>query len=348
MRRRIAHLLPLLAAAALVGAAAWMLIDLARLGPASPPGEVAITLRSPAAHTDAAPADARSSPASTPRPLVRLAHDTETFTETDRAAPADAPEEENASQGERVSQKLVVPEGLTTSQVLKLVENADGLSGPITITPGEGKLLADTYEFARGDSRNSVIARMVRAMDEAVAEQWKARAPDLPLGTPAEAVVLASIIAKEAGNAQERPVVASVLLNRLKRGMKLEADVTVSYGIAHEDKLPETQLKRPLTRTDLQRPTPYNSYVNDGLPPTPICNVGRDTLRAALHPAKSTFLFFSSSGSSGNVFAHTADEHNRNVEQMKALANPKPAPSPSADESEAMAPEGSGDTPGKQ
>ncbi|HTI87938.1 MAG TPA: endolytic transglycosylase MltG [Alphaproteobacteria bacterium] len=315
MRRPVGYLLPL-GAAALVGAAAC--IDIARVHPSDPPREITIALK-----RSVAP----------PAPAVRPAHDTGTAVggSAEESAPAD----------ELVARKLVVPEGLTTSQVLKLVENADGLKGPITITPGEGMMLAGTYEFARGDTRDSVIARMVRGMYETAAEQWKERAPDLPLASPEEAVVLASIIVKEAGNAKESPVVGSVLVNRLRRGMKLESDVTVSYGIAREDDLPETQLKRSLTRSDLQRPTPYNTYVNDGLPPTPICNVGRETLQAALHPAKSTYLFFSASGSSGNTFARTVDEHNRNVEQMRAKMNPKP----SSDVNEAMAPEGIAETP---
>jgi UPF0755 protein len=251
--------------------------------------------------------------------------------------------------GRRVPHKLVVPEGVTTSQVLKLVEGADGLSGQITVTPGEGALLAETYTYFWGDTRDSIIERMVYALDQTVAELWESRAPDLPFHTPAEAVVLASIVAKESGNAKERPTVASVLVNRLTRDMKLESDVTVSYGIARTEQLPDTVLKRRLTRADLRRATPYNTYVNAGLPPTPICNVGRETLNAALHPAKTSYLFFSASGASGNTFARTADEHNRNVEKMRARAAakkvpPKPASEPSP-ENEAMAPEGGGDVP---
>jgi UPF0755 protein len=241
--------------------------------------------------------------------------------------------------------KLVVPEGLTTAQVLKLIEGTDGLSGRITVSPREGALLADTYEYVAGDTRDSVIERMKKAMDKMVAELWKKRPENFALRTPGDVVVLASIVAKESGNSKDRRMVASVLLNRIAKDMKLESDVTVSYGIAREEKLPENVLKRPLTRADLQRATPYNTYVNPGLPPTPICNVGRESLQAALHPAKSTYLFFSASGSSGNVFAHTADEHNRNVEQLRERTNAKASSPSSDDENEAMVPDGEADTP---
>jgi UPF0755 protein len=358
MRRRLTYLLPLIVAAALVGAAVWLFVAFVRPGPLTQPrtvviepgrslGEIATLLvdngviadpqvfalgvRFSRKQTTLLPGEYQFGVAFSARAVMNV-----------------------LITGRRLAHKLVVPEGLTTSQVLKLVEAAEGLSGTITITPGEGALLPQTYEYFRDDSRDSVIERMVYAMDKTLAELWEQRAPDFPFQTPAEAVVLASIVAKEAGNAKERPMIASVLLNRLERGMKLESDVTVSYGVARADQLPDTVMKRRLTRADLRRATAYNTYVNAGLPPTPICNVGRDTLLAALHPAKSTYLFFSATGSSGNAFARTSDEHNRNVERLKARTNPKPAGPPSkppvsagatSDENEAMAPEGVGDVP---
>lgn len=220
--------------------------------------------------------------------------------------------------GKRVAHKLTVPEGLTTVQILKIVDGAEGLDGSITITPGEGKLLPETYQYFWGDSRDGVIERMTHAFDETLATLWAERSEDSVLKSSAAAVVLASIVAREAGGAKERPIVASVLINRLKRGMRLESDVTVAYGIALADHLPDSVFKRKLTRNDLKRPTPYNTYLNKGLPPTPICNPGREAIRAALHPAKTNYLFFAA-GENGSKFARTAAEHERNVASMKEM-----------------------------
>jgi UPF0755 protein len=220
--------------------------------------------------------------------------------------------------GKRVAHKLTVPEGLTTVQILKIVGGAEGLEGPITITPGEGTLLPETYQYFWGDSRDNVIERMTHAFDETLATLWAERSEDGILKSPDAAVVLASIIAREAGGARERLIIASVLINRLKRGMRLESDVTVAYGIALADHLPDDVLKRKLTRKDLKRPTPYNTYLNKGLPPTPICNPGREAIRAALHPAKTNYLFFAA-GENGSKFARTAAEHARNIAAMKEM-----------------------------
>jgi UPF0755 protein len=236
--------------------------------------------------------------------------------------------------GQRVAHKLTVPDGLTTVQVLKIIHDAEGLDGPITITPPEGALLPETYQYFWGDSRDGLIERMTAARDNALAELWEERPKDTVLKSPEEAVVLASIIAREAGGAKERPIIASVMVNRLKRGMPLESDVTVAYGAAIAEHAPGNVLTRKLTRSDLKRPSPYNSYLNKGLPPTPICNPSRETIRAALHPTKTNYLFFSA-GTSGNVFARTAREHASNVEKMRAAPAPEAAMS---GENEAKAP----------
>lgn len=238
--------------------------------------------------------------------------------------------------GQRVAHKLTVPEGLTTIQVLKLIDSADGLSGDITVTPAEGALLPETYQYFWGDSRDSVIQRMTAARDNALAELWEERPDDTILKSPEQAVVLASIIAREAGPPKERPLIASVMVNRLKRGMRLESDVTVAYGIALADHLPDNVLKRKLTRADLKRRTAYNTYIQKGLPPTPICNPSKETIRAAIHPTKSSYLFFSA-GENGNTFARTAREHAGNVERMKAARIPDAATMPGENEAKAPA-----------
>jgi UPF0755 protein len=233
--------------------------------------------------------------------------------------------------GKRVTHRLVVPDAKTSAQVVKLLQGVDGLDGPIASVPAEGSLLPQTYQYFWGDTRQNLIERMKHALDETVTDLWDRRASDLPLADPKEAIVLASIIERETQIPKERALVASVLINRLDRGMKLESDVTVAYGIARADHLSNDVLPRPLTRDDLKRPTPYNTYVNTGLPPTPICNPGRDAIEAALHPAKTDYLFFSARGTQGTVFARTAQEHERNVAEMRSAHA-------EAGENEAMAP----------
>ncbi|MGE5538931.1 MAG: endolytic transglycosylase MltG [Gemmatimonas sp.] len=346
MRRRTYIVFPFVVAASLVGVAFWLFVAFIRPGPLTEPRTVVIEPGRSLDEIAAVLAD--KGVVSDPRVFafgVRLARkDSALLPGEYQFGVAFSPRAvmNLLVSGRRIPHKLVVQEGLTTAQVLKLVEKADGLDGPITITPGEGALLPQTYQYFWGDSRDGMIERMVYAMDQTIADLWAQRPPDTPLQTPAEAVVLASIVAKESGQPKERPTVASVLTNRLKRGMKLESDVTVAYGIARADQLPETVLKRRLTRTDLKRATPYNTYLNPGLPPTPICNVGRETLHAALHPAKTTYLFFAATGSSGNAFARTVDEHNRNVERLRARTAAKKNGGP-PEENEAMVPEGVGE-----
>lgn len=233
--------------------------------------------------------------------------------------------------GKRVVHTLTVPGGKTSSQVVKLLQAEKGLEGAVAAIPAEGTLLPEAYQYAWGDKRQDLVDRMQHALDETVADLWDRRAPDLPLSGPTEAVILASIIDRETQVPKERPLVASVLINRLKRGMKLQSDVTVAYGIARSDHLADNVLQRPLTSSDLKRITPYNTYVIDGLPPTPICNPSREAIEAALHPAKTEYLFFTARGTKGSVFARTAAEHERNVARMRAARA-------DAGENEAMAP----------
>jgi len=219
------------------------------------------------------------------------------------------------ARGETVVRHLTVPEGLTTTQVISLVAAAPGLEGEIGLPPGEGTLLPETYHYGWGDARADVLRRMAASLRETVAELWPARALDLPFADPAEAVVLASIIEKETAVAEERPLIAGVFVNRLNKGMRLQSDPTVVYGLAGG----RGSLGRPLTRADLADPSPYNTYVIDGLPPGPIANPGRAALAAALNPAETDALYFVADGSGGHVFAETLAEHNRNVAKWRKI-----------------------------
>ena len=212
-----------------------------------------------------------------------------------------------------VAHFLTIPEGLVTSEILKLIAAADVLQGDVSASVKDGDLLPETYRYEYGDTRSAVVGRMKQARDAALAELWAGRAQGLPIATPEEAVVLASIVEKETGLAAERPKVAAVFVNRLRRSMRLQSDPTVSYGIAPDG------LGRTLTRADLERPTPFNTYTIDRLPPSPICHPGRASLNAVLHPAESSDLYFVADGTGGHAFAATLDEHNRNVARWRQL-----------------------------
>lgn len=219
--------------------------------------------------------------------------------------------------------RLTVPEGLTSAQVVALLRAAEGLEGEIAAIPDEGTLLPETYHYVFGDDRRALLERMAASMRKALDELWPTRAADLPLTTPAEVVILASIVEKETALADERPRVAAVFLNRLRLGMRLQADPTAAYA-AGESRAP---LERPLTPADLQRASPYNTYQVDGLPPGPIANPGRAALAAVLSPARSDELYFVADGSGGHAFARTLDEHNRNVARWRSVQK-RTAPSP--------------------
>ena len=210
--------------------------------------------------------------------------------------------------GRTVVRRLTVPEGLTTAQVLALVDAAEGLSGAITERPDEGALLPETYYFSYGDGRDAVIARMRAAMRETLADLWASRAAGLPLARPEDALILASMVEKETGKDGERARIAGVFVNRLRRGMRLQSDPTVAYALAAGG-----VLDRPLTRADLSVDSPYNTYRVKGLPPGPIANPGREAIAAVLHPAATKALYFVADGNGGHLFARTLAEHNRNV-----------------------------------
>ena len=223
--------------------------------------------------------------------------------------------------GKTVVRRLTVPEGLTTDEILALLNRTEGLEGGAGSAPAEGSLLPETYHFAYGDRRDAMVRRLAAAMDKTLAELWAASAPGLTLKSPAEALILASMVEKETAKPEERRRIAAVFLNRLRRGMRLQSDPTVLYGLTRG----ETPLGRPLSRADLGAPTPYNTYLIDGLPPSPIANPGRAAIAAVLNPALTDELYFVADGSGGHVFARTFDEHNRNVAAWRKIQKQRPA-----------------------
>ncbi len=216
--------------------------------------------------------------------------------------------------GETVVRRLTVAEGLTAAEIVARVNATEGLAGEVAAAPAEGTLLPDTYHYALGDSRHALMERMTRGMEQALDELWPARDGALPLASAHDALVLASIVEKETGLADERPLVAAVFLNRLRRGMRLQSDPTVIYALTRG----RAPLGRPLTRADLAVDDPYNTYRHKGLPPGPIASPGRSALEAVLHPAETDALYFVADGSGGHAFATTLDEHNRNVARWRA------------------------------
>jgi len=240
---------------------------------------------------------------------------------------------EQLRQGKGVTYRLTIPEGFSVAQVLERVRKHPALSGELTLKPEEGSLLPDTYVFNHGETRDGLLRRMMAAMQRLLEREWPKRQPGLPLKSPREAVILASIVEKETAVPEERPRVAAVYINRLRKGMPLQADPTVIYGITKG--LP---LGRPLTRADLKKDTPWNTYTRKGLPPTPIANPGRDSILAVLHPAQTDELYFVADGSGGHVFASSLKEHRRNVanwrkwkkEQAKRATESASAPQPAA------------------
>lgn len=207
-----------------------------------------------------------------------------------------------------VEHRLVIPEGLTAQQIAALLLAAPALTGPAHV-PAEGWVLPDTYDYLYGTSRAAIIARAHTALTQKLAALWDARAPDLPLATPAQALVLASIVERETALRAERPRIAAVFLNRLKLGMKLQADPTVIYAASDG----RGTLPGALTQVDLEVASPYNTYRVSGLPPGPIDAPGTAAITGVLHPAQSDDLYFVADGSGGHAFARTLDAQKRNV-----------------------------------
>jgi peptidoglycan lytic transglycosylase G len=222
-------------------------------------------------------------------------------------------------EGKVVQHVLTIPEGLTSEQIVaRLLEN-DALSGQIKDIPHEGSLLPETYKFTRGMTRAQIIHRMQQDQSNLVKDVWEHRAPDLPLKTPEELVTLASIVEKETGRPDERSRVAAVFENRLKKQMKLQSDPTIIYGLTGG----KGSLGRPIMKSEIEQPTPYNTYVINGLPPGPIANPGKASLEAVANPARTKDLYFVADGSGGHLFAETYEQHQKNVAKLRALEKVK-------------------------
>jgi UPF0755 protein len=215
--------------------------------------------------------------------------------------------------GQVVVHKLTIAEGLTVMQIEAILREAAGTSGKLEQTPAEGSLLPSTYFYTYGQERQDLVARMQKSMAEALDEAWAKRDPSVPLASKAEAVILASVVERETGIAEERPHVAAVFENRLRLHMRLQSDPTVIYELSNGLGV----LDRPLTHADLATPSPFNTYASDGLPLAPICNPGKASLLAVLHPAVSLDLYFVADGSGGHAFAKTLIEHNQNVTKLR-------------------------------
>lgn len=218
-------------------------------------------------------------------------------------------------EGRSVQYALTIPEGLTVAQALRVVEANEVLTGPLPDpAPPEGSLLADTYHFTRGETRAAIIKRMQDEQDALMEDLWPGRASDLPVETRRDAIILASVVQREASGKGEYGKVASVFINRLNRPMRLQSDPTVIYGVSQGEPLyNRAGQRRPLLRSELDRDTPWNTYTRDGLPETPIANPGRGAIQAVLNPPETDFLYFVADGTGGHVFARTLAEHNRNV-----------------------------------
>ena len=211
--------------------------------------------------------------------------------------------------------QITLAEGVTSWQVVNALKQADFLSGEVAEVPAEGSLAPDAYDVDANEDRGSLLAKMQAKQKAIIEELWPLRAEGLPYDSPEEAMVMASIVEKETGIAAERPMVASVFVNRLREGMKLQTDPTVIYGIPKG----EGVLGRGLRASELRRATPYNTYLIEGLPPGPIANPGRLSIEATLHPASSDYLYFVADGTGGHVFAQTLAEHNQNVAKWREI-----------------------------
>lgn len=211
--------------------------------------------------------------------------------------------------------RITVAEGVTSWQVVDALKKADFLQGALETVPPEGSLAPGSYEVERGTERGAIIAEMTERQAAVLAEAWANRAEGLPYASPEEALIMASIIEKETAVPEERGRVASVFVNRMRQGMRLQTDPTVIYGITNG----EGVLGRGLRQSELRRETPFNTYVIDGLPPTPIANPGEASIHAAMNPDTTDYLFFVADGTGGHAFAQTLDEHNQNVARWRRI-----------------------------
>ena len=219
-------------------------------------------------------------------------------------------------EGKALVYKVTLPEGLSSQQIVEVLRRDEILVGEITEVPEEGSLLPNTYSFGRGTTREQVIDRMKRSQEAALKRIWDSRIADLPIKSPSELVTLASIVEKETGQADERSRVASVFINRLNRGMKLQSDPTIIYGLFGGAGKPKD---RPIYKSDISKPTPYNTYTIDALPPGPITNPGLAAMEAVANPSRTDDIFFVADGTGGHAFAKTLEEHNNNVKRWRRI-----------------------------
>jgi UPF0755 protein len=222
---------------------------------------------------------------------------------------------ETMIEGKVVQHPITVAEGLTSEQTVQVLQDSEFLTGGINTIPREGSLLPGTYNESRGATREQVIARMQAAQARLLKDIWEHRNPDLPLKTPEQLVILASIIEKETGKPEERTRVAAVFVNRLKQKIKLQSDPTIIYGLVFG----KGKLDHPITKSEKEQPTAYNTYVIDGLPPGPITNPGRASLEAAANPARTKELFFVADGTGGHAFSDSYDQHQKNVGKLRTI-----------------------------
>ncbi|MAM60198.1 endolytic transglycosylase MltG [Maritimibacter sp. UBA3975] len=211
--------------------------------------------------------------------------------------------------------RIAIAEGTTSWQIVNALRQVEFLDGELAEVPAEGSLAPDSYEMRPDDARAELIARMEDAQDARLATAWENRAEGLPYDSPEEALIMASIVEKETGVAEERRQVASVFVNRLEQGMRLQTDPTVIYGITNGQGV----LGRGIRQSELRAETPYNTYVIAGLPPTPIANPGLAAIEAAVHPDSTDYLFFVADGTGGHAFATTLEDHNRNVARWREI-----------------------------
>lgn len=218
-------------------------------------------------------------------------------------------------EGKSIQYKVTFPEGWTSQQIVaRLISNPE-LNGEVIEIPREGSLLPDTYSFGTKDTRKDIVQRMQHAQTKFVAKMWEERDPDIMVQTPEEALILASIVEKETGRAEERPHIASVFHNRLKKRMRLQSDPTIIYGLVGGAGIRD----HPITQSELEQENPYNTYKIDGLPPTPIANPGRAAIEAVLKPAKTKDLYFCADGTGGHAFAPSLAAHNKNVAKWRKI-----------------------------
>ncbi len=217
--------------------------------------------------------------------------------------------------GKYLTYKVTIPEGWTSQMVVNRLNEQTELDGVVSKVPDEGSILPDTYVFRRGLSRDKLLADMQAAQTKLLDQEWSRLPSDSAVKTKQELVTLASIVEKETGVAEERPMVAAVFINRLKQKMRLQSDPTIIYGLVGG----KGKLDHPITRSELDQQTPYNTYQIDGLPPGPIANPGKAAIEAVLSPAKTDYIYFVANGSGGHAFATTLEEHNANVKKWRAL-----------------------------